>query len=167
MARNPVILLPMGSYEDQGPHAPMGDWMFAERIAARATERDTRTLMAPTLPFGRADYFRSHVGRNRAGPGNVARGDRRYAELPAAPRADPDRRYQRARRQRAGDPRRDTPDLGGAPHSDPQPLSLAHRRFATAPHRRPRARGRSVGPWRRSADLQPSARRRSAPPPTV
>jgi creatinine amidohydrolase len=66
MARNPVILLPMGSHEDQGPHAPMGDWMLAdaiaERIAGRATERGTRTLMAPTLPFGGADYFGSMPG---------------------------------------------------------------------------------------------------------
>jgi creatinine amidohydrolase len=66
MARNPVILLPMGSHEDQGPHAPMGDWILAdaiaERIAARATERGTRTLMAPTLPFGGADYFGSMPG---------------------------------------------------------------------------------------------------------
>ncbi|HSU05895.1 MAG TPA: creatininase family protein [Acetobacteraceae bacterium] len=66
MARNPVILLPMGSHEDQGPHAPMGDWMLAdaiaERIAARATERGTRTLMAPSIPFGGADYFGSMPG---------------------------------------------------------------------------------------------------------
>lgn len=66
LARNPVILLPMGSHEDQGPHAPMGDWMLAdaiaERIAARATERGTRTLMAPSLPFGGADYFGSMPG---------------------------------------------------------------------------------------------------------
>ena len=66
LARNPVILLPMGSHEDQGPHAPMGDWMLAdaitERIAGRATERGTRTLMAPTLPFGGADYFGSMPG---------------------------------------------------------------------------------------------------------
>jgi creatinine amidohydrolase len=66
MARNPVILLPMGSHEDQGPHAPMGDWMLAdaiaERIAGRATERGTRTFVAPTLPFGGADYFGSMPG---------------------------------------------------------------------------------------------------------
>ncbi|HEX5327757.1 MAG TPA: creatininase family protein [Acetobacteraceae bacterium] len=66
LARNPVILLPMGSHEDQGPHAPMGDWMLAdaiaERIAGRATDRGTRTLVAPTLPFGGSDYFGSMPG---------------------------------------------------------------------------------------------------------
>jgi creatinine amidohydrolase len=65
-AAKPVILLPMGSHEDQGPHAPMGDWMLAdaiaERIARRATERGTRTLIAPSIPFGGADYFGSSPG---------------------------------------------------------------------------------------------------------
>jgi creatinine amidohydrolase len=66
MARNPVILLPMGSHEDQGPHAPMGDYMLAdaiaERIARRSGERGTRTLVAPVVPFGGADYFGSMPG---------------------------------------------------------------------------------------------------------
>ena len=34
--KNPVILLPMGSLEDQGPHAPMGDYLLAEKIAELA-----------------------------------------------------------------------------------------------------------------------------------
>jgi creatinine amidohydrolase len=60
-ARNPVILLPLGSHEDQGPHAPMGDYLSAERVAERiaeaATAAGTETLVAPVLPFGGADYF--------------------------------------------------------------------------------------------------------------
>jgi len=60
-AANPVILLPMGSHEDQGPHAPMGDYLLAEKIAElaalRASERGTRTLVAPVVPFGGVDYF--------------------------------------------------------------------------------------------------------------
>ena len=32
-AKNPIILLPMGSHEDQGPHAPMGDYLLAEKFA--------------------------------------------------------------------------------------------------------------------------------------
>ena len=31
----PVILIPLGSQEEQGPQAPMGDFMLTERIAAR------------------------------------------------------------------------------------------------------------------------------------
>jgi creatinine amidohydrolase len=60
-ARNPVVLLPLGSLEDQGPHAPMGDYLLAERmgelIAARATANGTECVVAPVLPFGRADWF--------------------------------------------------------------------------------------------------------------
>lgn len=63
---NPVILLPMGSHEDQGPHAPMGDYLLAEKIAElaalRATEMGTQTLVAPVLPFGGADHFGSMIG---------------------------------------------------------------------------------------------------------
>ncbi len=65
-ARNPVILLPMGSHEDQGPHAPMGDYLsadkIAELIAVRASERGTETYVAPVLPFGGADYFGAMPG---------------------------------------------------------------------------------------------------------
>jgi creatinine amidohydrolase len=64
--KNPVVLLPMGSHEDQGPHAPMGDYILAERmaelIALRATEQGTRTVVAPVLPFGKGDFFGPMIG---------------------------------------------------------------------------------------------------------
>jgi creatinine amidohydrolase len=64
--RRPVILLPLGSHEDQGPHAPMGDFLSADgiavRIAARASEDGTETYVAPVVPFGGADYFASMPG---------------------------------------------------------------------------------------------------------
>lgn len=63
---NPVVLLPMGSQEDQGPHAPMGDYVFAAKIAelaaVRATASGYRTVVAPVIPFGGADHFDSMVG---------------------------------------------------------------------------------------------------------
>lgn len=63
---NPVVLLPMGSHEDQGPHAPMGDYLLAEKIAElaalRATAAGTRTVVAPVVPFGSADYFGPMIG---------------------------------------------------------------------------------------------------------
>lgn len=66
LARRPMILLPMGSHEDQGPHAPMGDYLsadkMAELIAARAKERGTETVVAPVLPFGGADHFGTMPG---------------------------------------------------------------------------------------------------------
>ncbi len=66
LAKKPVILLPMGSQEDQGPHAPMGDYLsavaVAERIARAAIDKGTDTLVAPALPFGGADYFGTMPG---------------------------------------------------------------------------------------------------------
>lgn len=66
LARRPVILLPLGSQEDQGPHAPMGDFLsadaVAERIARAATDAGTETLVAPVLAFGGADYFGTMPG---------------------------------------------------------------------------------------------------------
>ena len=63
---NPVILLPMGSHEDQGPHAPMGDYLLAEKIAElaalQASKAGTRTLVAPVLPYGGADWFGPMIG---------------------------------------------------------------------------------------------------------
>ena len=76
-ATNPVILLPMGSHEDQGPHAPMGDYLLAERIAELAAERataaGTRTLVAPVLPFGGADFFASMPGGITLSPATLER----------------------------------------------------------------------------------------------
>lgn len=59
--RKPVILVPLGSFEDQGPHMPMGDYLLAdamaERIATAATDLGCETYVAPVLPFGGADFF--------------------------------------------------------------------------------------------------------------
>jgi creatinine amidohydrolase len=64
--RKPLILLPLGSHEDQGPHAPTGDYLSADaialRIAARAADAGTETFVAPALPFGGADFFASMPG---------------------------------------------------------------------------------------------------------
>jgi creatinine amidohydrolase len=66
LAENPVILLPLGSHEDQGPHAPMGDYLLAEhmanQIAERASGLGAETLVAPVIPFGGSNYFGSTPG---------------------------------------------------------------------------------------------------------
>lgn len=63
---DPVVLLPVGSHEDHGPQAPMGDFMSAERIAEliarRASAAGSPTLVAPVLPFGGANFFGSTPG---------------------------------------------------------------------------------------------------------
>lgn len=61
-----VILLPLGSIEDQGTHAPMGDYMAAEQVAldiARAArDLGVATFVAPVVPFGGRDGFISSFG---------------------------------------------------------------------------------------------------------
>ena len=65
-AGNPVILLPLGSHEDHGPHQPMGDYVLAEviaeRIVCRAAAQGVVSFVAPSLPYGVADYFGSSPG---------------------------------------------------------------------------------------------------------
>jgi len=66
IAQNPVILLPLGSQEDHGPHLPMGDYMLAEmlaaRIASKAQAGGVPAFVAPGLAFGVADYFGASPG---------------------------------------------------------------------------------------------------------
>ncbi|MBD3308771.1 creatininase family protein [candidate division KSB3 bacterium] len=57
----PLILLPFGSQEEQGPHAPMGDWMLTDVLATKIAEK-AEVIAAPTMPFGYADYFRPIPG---------------------------------------------------------------------------------------------------------
>ncbi len=63
---NPVIILPLCSHEDHGWLLPMGDYLLGEslalRIAAACGEKGVLTFVAPTMPFGVADYFGSSPG---------------------------------------------------------------------------------------------------------
>lgn len=58
---NPVILLPLGSQEEHGPTSPMGDFLLTEALASRVAE-GAGAIVAPTTPFGYADYFRPIPG---------------------------------------------------------------------------------------------------------
>ncbi len=57
----PVILLPLGSQEEHGATSPMGDFMLTEALALRVAER-SNAIVAATLPFGYAEYFRPVPG---------------------------------------------------------------------------------------------------------
>jgi creatinine amidohydrolase len=57
----PVVLLPFGAQETQGPHVPMGDFVLAERLAAEVAER-ADCVVAPTVPFGDSEFYRSLPG---------------------------------------------------------------------------------------------------------
>lgn len=61
MQDDPVIVLPLGSQEEQGPLVPMGDYALAEAIAMLACEK-AGALCAPVLPFGYAEFFRGMPG---------------------------------------------------------------------------------------------------------
>lgn len=61
LPEKPVILLPFGSQEQQGPHAPMGDFMLTEALSLRIAEA-SGAIAAPTVPFGYADFFRTIPG---------------------------------------------------------------------------------------------------------
>jgi creatinine amidohydrolase len=57
-----VVLVPMGTVEVQGRHAPMGyDFILAERVAEAVAER-AGCLVAPTLPFGYSHFSWSFPG---------------------------------------------------------------------------------------------------------
>src|SRR5690349_6231660 len=54
-------IIPLGSIEEHGPHAPMGDYAIVDAIAER-TGAATGDLVAPTMPFGYSEYFRQYPG---------------------------------------------------------------------------------------------------------
>ncbi len=66
LTEDAVILLPMGSLEDQGVHAPMGDYLAAEAVALdmsrSARSEGVPTFVAPVVAFGGKDYFDSSHG---------------------------------------------------------------------------------------------------------
>jgi creatinine amidohydrolase len=57
----PVVLLPFGAQETQGPHVPMGDFVLADRLASEVATR-ADCVVAPTVPFGDSEFYRSLPG---------------------------------------------------------------------------------------------------------
>ncbi|MDR1732397.1 MAG: creatininase family protein [Synergistaceae bacterium] len=58
---DPVILLPLGSMEVQGPHSIVGDYLIASEVA-RETARRSDAYVIPVIPFGCSEYFREFPG---------------------------------------------------------------------------------------------------------
>jgi creatinine amidohydrolase len=55
--RNPVVLVPLGCVETQGPHTPVGmEFLLADRLAKDVAQR-TGSVMIPAMPFGNSDNF--------------------------------------------------------------------------------------------------------------
>ncbi|EMA49340.1 creatininase family protein [Halococcus salifodinae] len=67
-AETDLALLPVGSTEQHGPHAPLGtDRLTARAVAAAGAERyeetrDTEVVVAPTIPVGIAEEHRQFAG---------------------------------------------------------------------------------------------------------
>ena len=59
--RDPVIIIPLGSTEQQGPHTPTGDYRCAEAVAKVVAEK-TGTYTTTCIPFGYSEYFRGFPG---------------------------------------------------------------------------------------------------------
>ncbi len=62
-----VVLLPLGAFEEHGPHLPlMVDWLGAEEIARRLgpplTRAGLRPVLAPALPYGASPLARGFAG---------------------------------------------------------------------------------------------------------
>lgn len=62
MAKDDLIIFPVGSMEEHGPHNPLGtDFMVAEATARAIGER-TGAVVAPVMPIGNADNLMEFPG---------------------------------------------------------------------------------------------------------
>ncbi len=69
-AKDPVVLIPMGSTEQQGIHSLTGDYLAAEEIAKRTAEA-SGAYYIPVIPFGCSEYFRCFPGTISLRPSTV------------------------------------------------------------------------------------------------
>jgi creatinine amidohydrolase len=62
VADDPVVIVPVGCVECQGPYSPLGtEHLLAERLG-RDVAADVGGLALPALPFGNSDMFRNIPG---------------------------------------------------------------------------------------------------------
>lgn len=70
--QNPVLLIPMGTVEQHGPHMPVNaDNMVAEFVAKNAAEQ-TNAVWAPGINYGCSDIFRNFPGTISVGHDTLA-----------------------------------------------------------------------------------------------
>ncbi len=63
LASGKVVVVPIGSIEQHGPHLPVGtDFFVADRLADMVSEGSGDCLVAPTIPFGYAEYHSDFAG---------------------------------------------------------------------------------------------------------
>lgn len=61
MQDDPVIILPLGSMEQHGSACPMGDYRLTDKLAQHVAAH-SNSLVAPTMPFGHANYLKCVPG---------------------------------------------------------------------------------------------------------
>lgn len=69
-SQDPVVLIPLGSMEEHGPHSPTGDYLAAVEITKRVAEQ-AGAYCLPTIPFGYSEYFRGFPGTISLSPQTV------------------------------------------------------------------------------------------------
>ena len=60
--RNPVVLIPAGTVETQGPYTYVGIECVVPQRLAEAVARQTNALVVPTIPFGYSALFQDYPG---------------------------------------------------------------------------------------------------------
>jgi creatinine amidohydrolase/Fe(II)-dependent formamide hydrolase-like protein len=58
-----IILIPLGSTEQEGSHLPIGVDTYVAEAIAQAVAKETDCLVGPTLPVGYSEWF-LEVSRN-------------------------------------------------------------------------------------------------------
>jgi creatinine amidohydrolase/Fe(II)-dependent formamide hydrolase-like protein len=59
---DPLVVLPIGCVETQGPHTPTGsEYIVAERLAKDVAERE-KAISLPAIPYGNSNIFRALPG---------------------------------------------------------------------------------------------------------
>ena len=71
LADGATAVIPFGSQEQHGPQTPMGDFIICERVAVAAAER-SGDVVAPVIPFGYSEYFKSYPGTISVRPATLA-----------------------------------------------------------------------------------------------
>lgn len=68
---NPVVILPVGSLEQHGPHSPLGSDEINGRLIAIETAKATNSLVAPSINYGCRSQARTGGGNHFSGTTSV------------------------------------------------------------------------------------------------
>ncbi|WP_163504704.1 creatininase family protein [Fodinicola acaciae] len=60
--KNPVVLLPVGTIEQHGPHLPLHEDSIVAEYVAKAVAEATDALVLPTMMYGHSPTFRGYAG---------------------------------------------------------------------------------------------------------